>query len=198
MVSEMVKLARLQPPSIAPQRPNSKVRADRDLRRYFPRGRVIGALIIVAWLLTACRYPSFTSTPTAAAPLAPPLPDAVTGAPADALAALITVERQASVDRDQVTLAQLWSPDGRIVDGRNTAASSDDYIWAGRDAIMDRYVMAVFPNPPPPLSGPEALAELVVQAESDTTATGTNGGDQWRLVYADGRWWLQELVYQQP
>lgn len=198
MASKAIEFARLQPPSIAPQRPNSKARVNRKLRRTLSNGKIVGAFLIAAWLLTGCSGPLLSSAPLTTAPPLPSLPAAVAGEPADALTALIEIERQASIERDLTMLAQLWSPDGRIVDGRNTATADDDYIWAGQDAILDRYVIAVFPNPPPPRNGPDALAGLVVQAESDATATGVNGGDRWRLVYADGRWWLQELVYQQP
>lgn len=197
-MSKDVEFAKLQPPSIALLRPNSKVHANRNLCRNRFRGKTIGALIITAWLLTACNGPLFAPTPPPETPHTSSLPATVAGAPADALAALIEIERQASIDGDLATLEQLWSPDGRIVDGRNTVAPDDDYIWAGREAIMDRYVMAVFPNPPPPLSGPDALAGLAIQTESDVTATAVNGGDRWQLVSVDGRWWLQELVYQQP
>lgn len=156
--------------------------------------------MIVVLLLNACTAPTATVAPeTPLAAVSPPsAPHAVTGTPADALVTLIQAERQASIDRDLATLELLWSPDSRIVDGRNTAGSDDDYLWAGRDAILDRYVVAVFPNPPPPLTDPDALKGISVQDIGDNMAVGIHGGDRWRLVYTEGRWWLQELIYQQP
>jgi len=149
-------------------------------------------------LLSACVAPAVIPEATPAMLSPPSAPAAVTGPPADALTALIQAERQASIDRDLAMLELLWSPDSRIIDGRNTATSDDDYVWAGRDAILDRYVVAVFPNPPPPLADSDALRGVSVRVESDNLATGINGGDRWRLVRVDGRWWLQELAYQQP
>jgi len=158
------------------------------------------ALVCAVWLLSACAGEAqtliFPPTPTPATQIPAP-PEAVTGEANEALPALIRAERQASIQGDLAMLAQLWAPDSRIVDGRNTAAPDDDYVWDGRDAILDRYVLAVFPNPPPPLSTPDGLDDLIVHEEGET-ATAVNGVDRWRIVYADSRWWLQELIYQQP
>jgi hypothetical protein len=111
----------------------------------------------------------------------------------EALPALVAAERAASITGDLANLAQLWFEEGRIVDGRNTPEADDDYVWPGRAAVLDRYVTAVFPNPPPP-----ATFEQLEIAVAGGEATGVNGGDRWRFVYADGRWWLAELVYQAP
>lgn len=195
MAAKRTRFAWLQPPSIAPQPPNSKARS--------ARAALSGPLIALAcalWLLSACtgagQAPIFSPTPTPATQVPAP-PEAVTGEANEALPALIRAERQASIQGDLAMLAQLWAPDSRIVDGRNTATPDDDYVWAGRDAILDRYVLAVFPNPPPPLPTPDRLDDLIVHEERDE-ATAVNGVDRWRMVYADGRWWLQELIYQQP
>ncbi|MCC6456756.1 MAG: hypothetical protein IT328_17510 [Caldilineaceae bacterium] len=109
---------------------------------------------------------------------------------------LVIAERNASIEGDLPLLASLWAENGRIVDGRGSVADSDDYVWAGRAAILDRYRLAVFPAPPPPLAPPELDdAILTVQGES---AMLINGGDRWRFVLQEGRWWLQELVYSAP
>jgi hypothetical protein len=115
---------------------------------------------------------------------------------ADTLATLVLVEREASIQGNLPLLATLWAGDGRIVDGRGSAAEDDDYVWNGRAAILDRYRLAVFPAPPPPLT-PAELADATPVVEGDN-ATLTNGGDRWRFVQHDGRWWLQELVYSSP
>ncbi len=33
-----------------------------------------------------------------------------------------------------------------FVDSRGTAEPGDDYVWQGRDALLDRYTIAVFPQ----------------------------------------------------
>lgn len=124
----------------------------------------------------------------------PPPPAFVTEDAASALPRLIAAERQASIDKDLALLAQLWTEASRIVDGRGTAATEDDYIWAGRAAILDRYRVAVFVNPPPPLAVPDDLNMQIDGA----TASVRLGQDQWRFVREGGRWWLAELRYSQP
>ena len=94
---------------------------------------------------------------------------------------------------DLALLSRLWAPDARIIDGRSTPDSADDYVWQGRDAILDRYTLAVFPAPPPPLSR-EQLADLDMTVEDDA-AYAELGGDRWRFVWQDGRWLLAELRY---
>jgi hypothetical protein len=111
--------------------------------------------------------------------------------PARALPALLQAEREAARGSDWALLAHLWAEESRIVDRRSTPDPADDYIWAGRAALLDRYVVAVFPNPPPPLTLP---ADLPFQVIGDR-ATLQNGIDRWTFVYQAGRWWLAELVY---
>jgi hypothetical protein len=113
---------------------------------------------------------------------------------AETIPQLITVERTAAHTGDLVTLSQLWAEDARVVDGRGTPDLADDYLWSGRAAVLDRYIVAVFPNPPPPLV---ELDGLVVNVEGDR-ATATLREDRWRFVYRDGRWWILELVYSSP
>lgn len=125
---------------------------------------------------------------------APAAPLALADDPLAAIPVLLQSERQASAARDLAQLGQLWAEESRIVDGRGTAAVSDDLIWSGRAAILDRYQLAVFPNPPPPLSLPPALP---IQVKGDQ-ATLRNGQDRWRFVRQQGRWWLSELIYSQP
>ncbi|MFO7733677.1 MAG: hypothetical protein R6X21_08510, partial [Candidatus Aminicenantes bacterium] len=64
----------------------------------------------------------------------------------------------------------------------------------GRDAIMDRYELAVLPAPPPPFD-PAYLSALRVEALSDEVATAEIGVDRWTLTRVDGRWLLAELRY---
>ena len=141
-------------------------------------------------LLTGCasRAPLL---PTPAPQPAPPTPAFVTAAAAVALPQLVAAERDAALRGDRPLLAQLWAPDARIVDSRGTAETTDDFIWQGRAAILDRYDLAVFPSPPPALAAPPAFTPQVV----DDTATATLGNDRWRFQWDGQRWWLLELRY---
>ncbi|MCB0075159.1 MAG: hypothetical protein KDE20_27055 [Caldilineaceae bacterium] len=143
--------------------------------------------------LTACRAPQ--ELPEAPSPPAAYLPAAVSADVSVAAPALLQLERNAAAARDAATLAALWTEDARMVDGRNTVAPADDYTWTGRGAILDRYRLAVFPAPPPPMA--ELPAPDIVMTET-ARAVVTNGGDRWTLVRVAGRWYLQELVYQMP
>jgi len=120
--------------------------------------------------------------------------DFAAGPVEQALPQLILAENEAARRCDLDLLSQLWAPESRIVDGRGTAAPGDDYSWAGRAAVLDRYVVAVFPNPPPPLSLP---ADLSIQSDG-SSATVENGHDRWQFVQREGRWWISELVYSRP
>lgn len=111
----------------------------------------------------------------------------------EAVTALILAERQAAINGDLALLAQLWAEDAYIVDGRGSVVTDDDYIWQGRSAILDRYRVAVFPLDLPPLGALTADASIIMTGDD---ATVRHGGDHWRLVKADQRWWLLALQYQ--
>jgi len=147
---------------------------------------------LVLFFITGCGAAS--AVRVAAPTPTTPLPSFVTAAPEIALPRLIEWERQASIDKNLGLLAQLWDEESRIVDGRGTPAPDDDYIWIGRAAILDRYVVAVFPNPPPPLA---KLGDFTLHVAADR-ATVTHGQDRWQFVKRANRWWLAALVYSQP
>ncbi|MCL4858780.1 MAG: hypothetical protein KJZ93_05210 [Caldilineaceae bacterium] len=147
---------------------------------------LLGALMVAGCARTA--PPAQRSLPPA------PSPVSVPPAAEEAIPFLIAAERAAARDGDRATLAQLWAEDAQIIDGRGTAHPNDDYVWPGRAAILDRYALAVFPSPPPALEG---LGGLTITVEGDE-ARATHGGDHWRFVYREGRWWISELVYSQP
>lgn len=135
---------------------------------------------------------------TRSAPSAPIAPSPAVAAPAfvtlpaaEALPALVQAERTAAGARDLATLRQLWAEGARIIDRRGTPDPTDDFVWRGRAAILDRYALAVFPAPPPPFEAPPVLA---VTIDGDA-ATAVLGADGWRFIFRDGRWWLQELAY---
>lgn len=129
--------------------------------------------------------PLFSSSPRPSLPFA--------GDSVEAIPKLVQFENQACLERNITQLGLLWATESRVVDGRGTADPADDFIWTGYAAIMDRYQLAVFPNPPPPLT----LPDLPVTVTGDQ-ATLRNGQDHWRFIYEDGRWWISELVYSQP
>ena len=151
--------------------------------------------LITLWWSACGSAPALPSPPPATAE--PPLPAALAQQDDEqSLLQWIVIEREASIQGNLPLLAALWAEDARIVDGRGSASTSDDYLWQGRHAILDRYQLAVFPAPPPPLALDE-LAGATVTANGDS-ATLINGSDRWRFVHRDNRWWLQELVYSAP
>jgi hypothetical protein len=166
-------------PSIAAVRRNTQLR------------RGLGRLAAIL-LLAACSAapPAVRPTPTPASPAPPAW---VADPAAQALPALVAAERQASIEGNLALLGQLWAEDARVIDGRGTATTADDYMWAGRAAILDRYVLAVFPSPPPPLPA-DAFADAAIEVNGER-ATLTRDGDQWHFVHRAGRWWLSALSY---
>jgi hypothetical protein len=145
--------------------------------------------LLVLLLAAGCTRAPVRIPPTAVPTNVPP---AFVSAPAkEAIPQLIAAERAASRSGDLGLLAQLWAPDGRIVDSRGSADPTDDFVWPNRSAILDRYVVAVFPAPPPALASPPAPA-LFLQGN---TVQAVNGQDHWRFVNAGGRWWIAELQY---
>lgn len=149
-------------------------------------------LLLLLWLLhlpAACTRAPAPIPPTPV-PTATP-PPFVAEAADVAIPKLIAAEREASRTGDLALLAQLWAPDGRIVDGRGTPDTGDDFIWGSREALLDRYRIAVFPSPPPPFDGPPAPAITV----GDDRAEATLGQDHWVFIWQEGRWWAMELAY---
>jgi hypothetical protein len=144
-------------------------------------------LLLFCALLVGC-------APAPVAP-APPQEAVATLAPevAGDPAALVAAERAAASARDLTTLAALWAEDAQIVEHRGPG-TDDDYRWLGRDAILDRYVVAVFPNPPPPLDAPADLRPVI----TGERATLENGVDRWSFERSGGRWWISALEIGRP
>ncbi len=142
---------------------------------------------LLALLIAGCA-PAPVRTPPP-----PLLPAALAAEQAADPAALVFVERNAAAARDLSTLAGLWAEDATLLELRGSG-DADDYRWAGRAAILDRYVTAVFPVPPAPLQEP-----LAAQAEiAGNRATLRNGVDRWRFEWLDGRWWITALEIGTP
>lgn len=147
------------------------------------------ASLLVLLLLGGCTRAPARIPPTAVPAITPP---AFVSAAADAaIPQLIAAEREASRSGELALLAQLWAPDGRIVDTRGSADPADDFVWPDRRAILDRYVVAVFPAPPPALDEPPKPT----LSEQGAEVLAVNGQDHWRFVNTGGRWWIAELQY---
>ena len=145
--------------------------------------------LLVLLLLAGCTCAPLRISPTAEPTTAPP---AFVSAPAEvAIPQLIAAEREASRSGDLALLAQLWAPDARIVDTRGSADPGDDFVWPSRNAILDRYAVAVFPVPPPALDEPPKPT-LSIQGNQ---VQAINGHDNWLFVNTGGRWWIAELRY---
>ena len=146
--------------------------------------------LLLAFALVGC-------TPAPVAPAPPPLPtldpqtivfaseDGATAAPL-----LVQAERNAAASGDMTLLAALWAEDATIVERRGTETESDDYTFAGRPAILDRYLVAVAQNRPTPLESPP---DAPVDVDGDS-ATMVNGVDTWTFLFEEGRWWIQGLT----
>jgi hypothetical protein len=141
-------------------------------------------VLVCALVLSAC-------APT---PVRMPLPDpspsandpAINGDPV----ALVEAENRAANALDLATLSALWSEEATVIETKNTPDPHDDYNWRGKTAVMDRYQVAVFPNPP------ALFAEPIIEVAQVTgdTATLERGVDEWSFVQRGGRWWITGLV----
>lgn len=185
---------------IIPEKGQSPIYLDARQRSLRQRWRWTGVYLCLGSLfLSLCFWSGCSSTkPLENAPSTePPLPvwTPPSARAEQSMVELIRLEREAAHEGNLALLAELWVLDGRVVDGRGTSTPADDYIWQGRAAILDRYRVAVAPNPPPLLTDVEEQ-EYHFQIEQDT-AIAHNSQDQWRFLYANGRWWLTELVYNQ-
>lgn len=171
----------MRPPSIDPAPRSAKVRIAAALVLYLAAGAIAGCA------------PAPLVRPAAPTPPPPPVSDLVSATALDAAAWLLQAERAAAQSGDLNMLAQLWAEDALVVDGRTTSDAGDDYRWQGRAAVLDRYVLAVFPNPPPDLVLPDPLP---IRQPSAAEMTLILGIDRWRFTFDRGRWWLAELRYQ--
>lgn len=210
--------------------PQSPIEAEANPRA-FSRGNHVslffGALC-TAFLIQACTGAP-DAAPHTIAPaetVAPPVDEhhaepwlaELVGSPETAVRALVDAERRASHTGDLALLARLWVPESRVMDRRESVQSNlgrratirqiegetanvHFYLWDGRAAVFNRYVVAVFPHAPPLLTEqeldelqPADTAQNDVYSEGDVVAF-TRGTDRWEIVWREGRWWLLTLSY---
>jgi ketosteroid isomerase-like protein len=145
-------------------------------------------LVLLVLLLAACG----SSSPTA---------PRNQGDPESALRQLLVAEAEAVVEQDIERLAELWAEDGVVIDARHTADNQgDDAIWRGRDAILDRYMVLVFPGNPQFAEPTDIMITITGDAAqaASTTHIGEEvspAGDRWEFRFAGGRWWITSLTY---
>lgn len=153
-------------------------------------------LLFTLLLLVACR-PS-TSTPPYASPRTP------TPVPAndeEAIRQILRAESEGVVRQDMTLLAELWAEDATVTDAKHTPdRADDDAVWHGIDAILDRYVVLVFPGNPQ-FAEPASI-EIVVEGDRATARSTTQigdevspGGDLWTFSRCGERWCIQSLTY---
>ena len=171
------------------------------LHRCLRIGHFLSSLstLILVVAFTACAPLPAPTPPAIANGPAVEAPAAISGTsveivPALIATALIASEREASIAGDTHLLTDLWASDARIIDGRGTDDPADDYVWQGRGAILDRYAIAVFPAPPPPLD-PSLLDSIDIIVDADGSVHAELGVDRWKFVQQDDGWRLLELRY---
>lgn len=136
------------------------------------------------------------------------MPATATPRPADvgleaAAESTVLAEGEAVRQQDIDFLADLWLPDGVLIDANHTADDTvDDRRWEGWEAIRDRYVHEVFPYYQEPDEGPRPRQSLpVATIDGDTaevTVAASDGRtvqDRWELRQVDGRWRIAGLTY---
>ncbi len=148
-------------------------------------------------LLVSCNHTP-TAPPTSALVRTPtPVP----ASDEEAVIGLIQAEGEAVVAQDMQRLAELWAEDAVVRDAKHTPDdATDDAVWNGIDAILDRYVVLVFPGNPQKVQ-PQVLAVEINGDEASVLSTTQIGaevspaGDHWTFVRRQGRWWIASLTY---
>ena len=153
-------------------------------------------LLLSLLLLSACR-PTAPSQPTALARTPTPVPASAE----EAIRQILRAESEGVVRQDMTLLAELWAEDATVTDAKHTPdVTDDDAVWHGIDAILDRYVVLVFPGNPQ--FAEPADVEIVVEGDQATARSTTQigdevspGGDLWSFSRCNGRWCIQALTY---
>lgn len=152
-------------------------------------------LLVSLLLLSACRSGAPSTVQTERTPT--PVPASAE----EAIRQIVQAESEGVVRQDMVLLAELWAEDAIVTDAKHTPdVSDDDAIWSGMDAILDRYVVLVFPGNPQS-AGPIDI-EIIIDGDHaiarSTTHIGDEvspGGDVWTFSRCGERWCIQALTY---
>ncbi len=147
-------------------------------------------------LLSACR-PAASPQPALSARTPTPVPASAE----DAILQLLRRESEGVVRQDMDLLAELWAEDATVTDAKHTpGVVDDDAVWRGIDAILDRYVVLVFPGNPQ-FAEPSDV-DVVIEGDRATARSTTQigdevspGGDLWSFARCDERWCIQALTY---
>ncbi|MDI9548373.1 MAG: nuclear transport factor 2 family protein [Chloroflexota bacterium] len=166
----------------------------------------IVALAALMAATVSCSSPTGAGSESSTAPPPPAAGSCTLGLGADApddevIRAVLLAEGEFVVEQDIDALMQLWAPDSRVVDAKNTPDDdADDQNWDGKDAIRHRYVRTVFPGSPDQVQ-PSDLEiaidgdEAVVHATTHIGSEISPAGDRWELVRIDGCWLIRSLTY---
>lgn len=119
----------------------------------------------------------------------------------EAIRQMLRAESAAVVQQDIDRLAELWAEDATVTDAKHTPSdASDDAVWRGIDAILDRYVVVVFPGNPQ-FAEPNDVQVQISGDQASATSTTRIGaeispaGDRWTFVRRDHHWLIQSLTY---
>jgi hypothetical protein len=104
-------------------------------------------------------------------------------------------------EKDIDLLSTLWSEDAWVADAKHTPRdASDDTLWEGIDAVLNRYVTLVFPGNPSQAGHPDVKITILGDEAVATSSTQIGGeyapaGDRWRFIRIGERWYIQSLTY---
>ncbi len=154
-------------------------------------------LLLSLLLLSACRPGSVLSPSSQMERTPTPVPANAE----QAIRQLVQAESDGVIGQDMTLLAEIWAEDARVTDAKHTPdVSDDDAVWNGVDAILDRYVVLVFPGNPQ-TAGPIDV-EITVDGDHATARSTTRignevspGGDLWTFSRCGERWCIQSLTY---
>ena len=153
-------------------------------------------LLFSLLLLSACQ-PAASPQPAVLARTPTPVPASAE----DAIRQLLHRESEGVVRQDMDLLAELWAEDATVTDAKHTpGVVDDDAVWRGIDAILDRYVVLVFPGNPQ-FAEPSDI-EIIVEGNRATARSTTQigdevslGGDLWSFSRCGERWCIRALTY---
>jgi len=161
---------------------------------------VIETAVLLLFLLGACTGPAREPQAATASTLGRPETTGLADEH-EAILRLLRSESEAMVAKDIKGLARLWAEDSTVTDAHHTPADpNDDAVWRGIDAVLDRYMVVVFPGNPQyaepgdvqiQVTGDQATARSTTRIGNEVSP----GGDLWVFRRQDGRWQITALTY---